>query len=80
MPHTPDPPEPTRPALGDEPPGDASRDADGPDGVPAEASAGRRLGDPVDEPRVPRGCHPLVFGVVMATIQFAVTIYFMQRC
>jgi hypothetical protein len=29
---------------------------------------------------VPRGCHPLVFGVVMATIQFALTVYFMGWC
>jgi hypothetical protein len=29
---------------------------------------------------VPRGCHPLVFGVVMATIQFGVTVYFMRTC
>jgi hypothetical protein len=39
----------------------------------------RRLGD-VDEQPIPRGCNPLMFGVVMATIQFAVTIYFMRTC
>jgi hypothetical protein len=36
--------------------------------------------EPSPEPRVPRGCHPLVFGVVMATIQMAVLLYFMGRC
>ena len=55
-----------------------------PDDAPERASGDspppRRLGDPVDEPRVPRGCHPLVFGVVMATIQLAITVYFMQTC
>ena len=29
---------------------------------------------------IPRGCHPLVFGVVLATIQFAATVYFMGWC
>ena len=29
---------------------------------------------------IPRGCHPLVFGVVLGTIQFAVTVYFMGWC
>jgi hypothetical protein len=68
------------------PPPDAPRPAD--DEVPAEPFAGDRSSEPparplgagFDEPRVPRGCHPLVFGVVMATIQFAITIYFMQTC
>ena len=33
------------------------------------------------EPRPPpRGCHPLVFGVVMATIQMGLILYFMGRC
>ena len=27
-----------------------------------------------------RGCHPLVFGVVMATLQFGCTLYFMRTC
>ncbi|MGZ8375845.1 MAG: hypothetical protein ACXW0Z_01275 [Gemmatirosa sp.] len=34
---------------------------------------------PVERP-IPRGCHPLVFGIVMATIQLGATIYFMGRC
>lgn len=65
----------------------ASPDAPGPpeppsrnDGPADDAPPARRLGDPVDERPVPRGCHPFVFGIVMATIQFAVTIYFMRTC
>ncbi len=46
-----------------------------PDGPPP-----RRLGEGIDERPIPRGCNPLVFGVVMATIQFAATVYFMQTC
>jgi len=53
----------------------ASPDVPGPPEPPA-----RRLGDPIDERPVPRGCHPFVFGIVMATIQFAATIYFMRTC
>lgn len=34
---------------------------------------------PAERP-LPRGCHPLVFGVVMATLQFAATCYFMPSC
>ena len=34
---------------------------------------------PVERP-IPRGCHPLVVGVVLATIQFAATVYFMGWC
>ena len=34
---------------------------------------------PAERP-IPRGCHPLVFGVVLATIQFAATVYFMGWC
>lgn len=33
---------------------------------------------PPSERPVPRGCHPLVFGVVAATIQMAVLLYFMN--
>ena len=59
----------------DDPPAEPSRE-------PRDEARGeptRRLGD-VDERPIPRGCNPLVFGVVMATIQFAVTIYFMRTC
>ena len=35
---------------------------------------------PKEERPLPRGCHPLVFGVVMATLQFAATFYFMPSC
>lgn len=34
---------------------------------------------PAERP-IPRGCHPLVFGVVLATVQFAATVYFMGWC
>jgi hypothetical protein len=63
----------------DDPPAEPSRE---PQGEPPGETRGeptRRLGD-VDERPIPRGCNPLVFGVVMATIQFAVTIYFMRTC
>ncbi|GJG87495.1 hypothetical protein tb265_26760 [Gemmatimonadetes bacterium T265] len=35
---------------------------------------------PPEERPLPRGCHPLVFGIVMATLQFAATLYFMPSC
>ena len=35
---------------------------------------------PPTERPLPRGCHPLVFGVVMATIQVAATVWFMGWC
>jgi hypothetical protein len=34
---------------------------------------------PAERP-IPRGCHPLVFGIVMATLQMGATIYFMGWC
>ena len=34
----------------------------------------------VPERPLPRGCHPLVFGVVMATIQLGLTLYFTGWC
>ncbi|GLC24318.1 hypothetical protein [Roseisolibacter agri] len=34
---------------------------------------------PAERP-IPRGCNPLVFGVVMATIQLGLTVYFMGWC
>ena len=34
---------------------------------------------PVAERPIPRGCHPLVFGVVAATIETAILVYFF-RC
>ena len=33
-----------------------------------------------EERPLPRGCHPLVFGVVMATVQMAALFYFMPSC
>jgi hypothetical protein len=63
----------------DDPPAEPSRELSGePHGEPLPAPA-RRLGD-VDERPIPRGCNPLVFGVAMATIQFAITVYFMRTC
>jgi hypothetical protein len=35
---------------------------------------------PPPERPIPRGCNPLVFGAIAATIQLAITIYFMGRC
>ena len=61
--------------------------ADAPAAPGAQAGAPRFL--PFDAPReareaaegrTRRGCHPLVFGIVMATIQLAATLYFMSRC
>ena len=50
--------------------GSATRDA-GPD-------AGEEGADPpAPERPLPRGCNPLVFGVVMATVQMAVILYFL---
>ena len=40
-------------------------------------------GPPPDRPPerpIPRGCHPLVFGVVMATFQLGLTLYFTGWC
>jgi hypothetical protein len=34
----------------------------------------------IPERPIPRGCNPLVFGVVAATIQLALTVYFMRTC
>ena len=66
----------TSPPAPPDPDHAAAPDADGAGDAPAE----RRLGDPVDERPIPRGCHPLVFGVVMATLQFGCTVYFMRTC
>lgn len=35
---------------------------------------------PVEERPLPRGCHPVVFGAVMATLQMAALWYFMPSC
>jgi hypothetical protein len=59
------------PAPAGAPGGAPRRDADAPP---------RALGEGITERPIPRGCNPLVFGVVMATIQFAATVYFMQTC
>jgi hypothetical protein len=66
---TSDPPDP--PAPPDPRPPDAPERASAP-GEPDWANV------PAERP-LPRGCHPLVFGVVMGTIQFAVTLY-LWRC
>jgi hypothetical protein len=34
----------------------------------------------IPEQPIPRGCNPLVFGLVAATIQLALTVYFMRSC
>lgn len=66
MPNDPPPDDPAAPAP--RAPADA-------DDAPA-GSYGERFG----ERPIPRGCNPLVFGLVMGTIQFAVTVYFMRSC
>ena len=33
-----------------------------------------------EERPLPRGCHPLVFGVIMATLQMAALWFFMPSC
>jgi len=35
---------------------------------------------PTVERPIPRGCNPLVFGIVAATIEMAILLYFMQSC
>jgi hypothetical protein len=67
----PDPP----PAPAPEPPngGDAAA-------PPGAADGARRLGEGITERPIPRGCHPLVFGLVMGTLQFGCTVYFMRTC
>ena len=53
---------------------------------PDPSPSGSPSEPPSEPPRVPperpipRGCHPLVFGVVMATIQLGLTVYFMGWC
>ena len=79
MSDAPEPPPPSEGSLGDDPAPGASHDPPN-DATPGGAPPARRLGDPTDERPVPRGCNPLVFGVVMATIQLAVTVYFMRTC
>lgn len=61
--------------------------ADPPDGAAAPVDAGEPLPpllpfhtQPAAERPLPRGCHPLVFGVVMATLQMAALWYFMPSC
>ena len=46
---------------------------------PTERPIERPIERPAERP-IPRGCHPLVFGVALATIQFAATVYFMGWC
>ncbi len=70
----------------DEPP-HASNDA--PDPLPDAASGAPPEALPplapfhtpsAAERPLPRGCHPLVFGVIMATLQMAALWYFMPSC
>lgn len=54
--------------------------------APAPPPSGPPSGPPSEPPRtpperpLPRGCHPLVFGIVMATIQLGLTLYFTGWC
>ena len=51
-------------------------------GIPAVPAPTPESGapPPIPEQPIPRGCNPLVFGVAMATIQLACTVYFMRSC
>jgi hypothetical protein len=69
------PPEPTSPAPAESPEPEPDLGAEGPRDTPEPAA-----GAPIPERPIPRGCNPLVFGVVAATIQFAATLYFMRSC
>lgn len=53
-----------------------------PSGPPPEPSTEPLAAPPRTPPErpIPRGCHPLVFGVVMAIIQLGLTVYFMGWC
>ena len=55
-------------------------DADPPPQAPAARPPDPPSPERPAERPIPRGCHPLVFGVVLATIQFAATVYFMGWC
>lgn len=54
--------------------------------APAPPPSGPPAGPPSEPPPtpserpIPRGCHPLVFGIVMATIQLGLTLYFTGWC
>ncbi len=72
MPSPPAPPPPDDEPASAPPAGDPRAD----DAAPPA----RRLGEGIDERPIPRGCNPLVFGFVMGTIQFAISIYFMRTC
>ena len=50
-----------------------------PSGPPSGPPQPPPPGPPAERP-IPRGCNPLVFGVVMATIQLGLTVYFMGWC
>ncbi len=73
---------PAPPAPDDEPAPVQRGDGAPADGAPADDAGppARRLGEGIDERPIPRGCNPLVFGVVMGTIQFVISIYFMRTC
>jgi hypothetical protein len=47
---------------------------------PAEPAVEPDSPPSIPEQPIPRGCNPLVFGVVAATIQLALTVYFMRSC
>jgi hypothetical protein len=55
-----------------------------PDSPPAESSADAPAGPSLEpaarEIVLPRGCNPLTFGVVMATLEMAVILWLWSRC
>lgn len=79
LPPVPPPSEPTEPPAEPSPPDVPPNrpPAPAPTFLPFDAPRAERE---ATEGRPRRGCHPLVFGVVMATIQLAATLWFMGRC
>jgi hypothetical protein len=53
---------------------------DAPDETQTETAAEPPPTGPPRERDGPRGCNPLVFGFVAATIQMGILLYFMQSC
>jgi hypothetical protein len=73
------------PAVSTEPPSEPDPNPPRPaepaePGVPEVPAAESGWPPSIPEQPIPRGCNPLVFGVVMATIQLACTVYLMRSC
>lgn len=53
---------------------------DEPGGPASSAPSPEPMGEPPREIVLPRGCNPLTFGVVMATLEMALFLVLWQRC